>query len=73
MRHMKIEKAADGFATLILDNADESMNIVNDAFIMDMIEATAAIASDDSIKGVILTSAKKSFMAGADSKQLVRG
>ncbi|MCP5364506.1 MAG: 3-hydroxyacyl-CoA dehydrogenase NAD-binding domain-containing protein [Thermomicrobiales bacterium] len=73
MRHMKIEKAADGFATLILDNADESMNIVNDAFIMDMIEATAAIASDDSIKGVILTSAKKAFMAGADLKQLVRG
>ncbi|WP_197277713.1 3-hydroxyacyl-CoA dehydrogenase NAD-binding domain-containing protein [Novosphingobium sp. KN65.2] len=73
MRHMKIEKAADGFATLILDNADESMNIVNDAFIADMAEATAAIAADDSIKGVILTSAKKAFMAGADLKQLVRG
>ena len=73
MRHMKIEKAADGFATLILDNADESMNIVNDAFVADMAEATAAIAADDSIKGVILTSAKKAFMAGADLKQLVRG
>ena len=70
---MKIEKAADGFATLVLDNADESMNIVNDAFIADMAEATAMIAADDSIKGVILTSAKKAFMAGADLKQLVRG
>ena len=73
MQHMKIEKAADGFATLILDNADESMNVVSDAFIADMTEAAATIAADDSIKGVILTSAKKAFMAGADLKQLVRG
>ncbi|HKT78195.1 MAG TPA: 3-hydroxyacyl-CoA dehydrogenase NAD-binding domain-containing protein [Sphingobium sp.] len=73
MQHMKIEKAADGFATLILDNADESMNVVSDAFIADMTQAAATIAADDSIKGVILTSAKKAFMAGADLKQLVRG
>ena len=26
MRHLKLETAADGFATLLLDNADESMN-----------------------------------------------
>lgn len=73
MRHIKIEKAADGIANLILDNAEESMNIVNDEFIADMAEATAVIAGDESIKGVILTSAKKAFMAGADLKQLVRG
>ena len=73
MRHVKIEKAADGIATLILDNADESMNIVCDAFISDMEEAIAALAGDDGVKGVILTSAKKAFMAGADLKQLVRG
>jgi len=73
MRHLKIEKAADGFATLILDNADESMNIVNDAFIADMEEATRALAADENVKGVILTSGKKAFMAGADLKQLVEG
>jgi 3-hydroxyacyl-CoA dehydrogenase/enoyl-CoA hydratase/3-hydroxybutyryl-CoA epimerase len=73
MRHLKIEKAADGFATLILDNADESMNIVNDAFIADMEKATKALAADESVKGVILTSGKKAFMAGADLKQLVQG
>lgn len=73
MRHLKIEKAADGFATLILDNADESMNVVNDAFIADMEEATATLAADESVKGVILTSGKKAFMAGADLKQLVQG
>ena len=26
MRHLKLATAADGFATLILDNADESMS-----------------------------------------------
>ena len=71
MRHLKIETAADGFATLILDNANDSMNVVNDAFITDMEAATQTIAEDASIKGVILTSAKKAFMAGADLKQLV--
>lgn len=69
---MKIEKAADGFATLILDNAQESMNIVNEEFIADMEEATKALAEDESVKGVILTSAKPAFMAGADLKRLVR-
>ena len=73
MRHLKLVKADDGFATLIMDNADESMNLVSDAFIADMMEATAQIAADDSIKGVILTSAKPAFMAGADLKQLVQG
>lgn len=72
MRHLKIEKAADGFATLILDNADESMNIVNTAFITEMEEAIRTLAADESVKGVILTSGKKAFMAGADLKQLVQ-
>lgn len=73
MKTMRIEKAADGFATLVLDNPEGSMNVVNDAFIADMHEAVAAIAGDESVKGVILTSAKKTFMAGADLKQLVNG
>nr|ART38748.1 G502 [uncultured bacterium] len=73
MRHLKIEKGNDGIATLILDNADESMNVVSDAFIADMEEATKQLKEDESVKGVIVTSAKKAFMAGADLKQLVNG
>ena len=73
MRHLNLVKADDGFATLIMDNADESMNLVSDAFIADMMDATAQIAADDDIKGVILTSGKSAFMAGADLKQLVQG
>jgi 3-hydroxyacyl-CoA dehydrogenase / enoyl-CoA hydratase / 3-hydroxybutyryl-CoA epimerase len=73
MRHLKLVKADDGFATLIMDNADETMNLVSDAFIAEMMDATAQIAVDDSIKGVILTSGKPAFMAGADLKLLVQG
>ena len=73
MKTMRIEKAADGFAALILDNPDGSMNVVNDAFISDMETATAQLAADESVKGVILTSGKKAFMAGADLTQLVEG
>jgi 3-hydroxyacyl-CoA dehydrogenase / enoyl-CoA hydratase / 3-hydroxybutyryl-CoA epimerase len=73
MRHLKIETASDGFATLIMDNADESMNLVSDAFIAEMESAISTLAGDDAVKGVILTSAKKAFMAGADLKQLVDG
>lgn len=73
MRHLTIERAADGFALLTLDNADESMNVVSDAFIAEMEVATAELAADPAVLGVILTSAKKAFMAGADLKQLVQG
>ncbi|MFC3444316.1 3-hydroxyacyl-CoA dehydrogenase NAD-binding domain-containing protein [Sphingobium rhizovicinum] len=72
MKTMRLEKAEDGFAILTLD-AEGSMNVVNDAFIADMEAATKQIIEDDGIKGVILTSGKKTFMAGADLKQLVNG
>ncbi len=72
MKTMRLDKADDGFAILTLD-AEGAMNVVNDAFIADMEEATKQIAGDADIKGVILTSGKKTFMAGADLKQLVNG
>ena len=73
MQNMKLETAADGFAILTLDAAGQTMNVVNDAFLADMEEAVAKIAADASIKGVILTSGKPAFMAGADLTQLVQG
>jgi 3-hydroxyacyl-CoA dehydrogenase/enoyl-CoA hydratase/3-hydroxybutyryl-CoA epimerase len=73
MRHLKIETGNDGVALLILDNADESMNVVSDAFIAEMEAAIAQLKADDNVTGVVLTSAKKAFMAGADLKQLVLG
>lgn len=73
MRHLTLQTAADGIATLVMDNADESVNLLSDSFQDEMAEAVAAIAGDDTITGVILRSGKSSFMAGADLKQLVQG
>lgn len=60
----------DGIATLAIDVPDESMNIVNQQFLADLKELVEKVASDDAIKGAIITSAKPAFMAGADLRML---
>ena len=72
-RHIRIEKGSDGVALLVLDNADEKMNVVADRFIADMSAAIEELRQDDSVTGVILTSGKSAFMAGADLKLMVTG
>ena len=71
MRHISIITHADGFANLVLNNADESANLVSEEWISEMEAAIASLTKDAAIKGVIVTSAKKTFMAGADLKMLV--
>lgn len=71
MRHISIEVGGDGVALLTLDNADESVNLVSEAWLDEMEQAIARLAADQAVSGVIVTSAKKSFMAGADLKLLV--
>lgn len=73
MRHIDLKRSADGVATLTLDNADESMNVVSDDWLAEMNAAIAEIRDDDAISGVIITSGKKAFMAGADLKLMVQG
>lgn len=72
MRHISLEKK-NGIAILTLNSVDESMNVVSPAWLDDMSAAIADIRDDVSVTGVIITSAKKSFMAGADLKMLVDG
>ncbi|WP_144097527.1 3-hydroxyacyl-CoA dehydrogenase NAD-binding domain-containing protein [Croceicoccus sediminis] len=71
MRHLNISKDADGVATITLDNADAPMNIISLDFVADMEEAIASVTADADVTGVILTSAKSAFMAGADLKYMV--
>jgi 3-hydroxyacyl-CoA dehydrogenase/enoyl-CoA hydratase/3-hydroxybutyryl-CoA epimerase len=72
MRHLKIERSDNGVAILTLDNADAPMNVASDAFIAEMTDAIATLKADAEVTGVILTSGKKAFMAGADLKELVQ-
>jgi 3-hydroxyacyl-CoA dehydrogenase/enoyl-CoA hydratase/3-hydroxybutyryl-CoA epimerase len=73
MQHVSLAPGADGIATLTLDHATETVNLVSGAWLDDMETAIAAITLDASVTGVILTSGKAAFMAGADLKQLVAG
>ena len=60
-----------GVTILTLDAPDTAVNTVSPAWVEEMAEAFARIASDETVKGVIITSAKPGFMAGADLKYIL--
>ncbi|MCS0637990.1 3-hydroxyacyl-CoA dehydrogenase NAD-binding domain-containing protein [Streptomyces sp. LP05-1] len=62
-----------GVVTLTLDDPHQSANTMNQAF-KDSVAAVAdrAEAERDTIRGIIVTSAKKTFFAGGDLKEMIR-
>ncbi|MEU9848405.1 3-hydroxyacyl-CoA dehydrogenase NAD-binding domain-containing protein [Streptomyces sp. NPDC047985] len=67
------EQDETGVVTLVLDDPAQSANTMNQAF-KDSIAAVAdrAEAEKDSIRGIIYTSAKKTFFAGGDLKDMIK-
>ncbi|WP_438290235.1 3-hydroxyacyl-CoA dehydrogenase NAD-binding domain-containing protein [Streptomyces sp. HUAS TT7] len=67
------EQDETGVVTLVLDDPNQSANTMNQAF-KDSIAAIAdrAEAEKDSIRGIIYTSAKKTFFAGGDLKDMIQ-
>ena len=59
-------RAEDGIAELCFDLQDDSVNKFNALTLEELRKATAAIAADGSIRGVIVTSSKPVFIVGAD-------
>ncbi|MER7190506.1 3-hydroxyacyl-CoA dehydrogenase NAD-binding domain-containing protein [Streptomyces flaveolus] len=66
------EQDDTGVVTLVLDDPGQSANTMNAAFI-DSLDAVAARLAErrDDIRGVIVVSAKKSFFAGGDLRDLI--
>ncbi|MFD0318636.1 3-hydroxyacyl-CoA dehydrogenase NAD-binding domain-containing protein [Streptomyces flavalbus] len=66
------EQDDTGVVTLVLDDPAQAVNTMNAAFI-DSLDAVAARLTEhrDAIRGVIVTSAKKSFFAGGDLRDLI--
>ncbi|MGW1403781.1 3-hydroxyacyl-CoA dehydrogenase NAD-binding domain-containing protein [Streptomyces sp. NPDC002405] len=67
------EQDDTGVVTLVLDDPNQSANTMNQAFR----DSLAAVADRlererESVRGVILTSAKKTFFAGGDLRDLIR-
>ena len=69
---LHFQKDADGIVTLTIDMPGRSMNVLNEELTGPFIEAIKAIEDDKSIRGVIITSGKKEFLAGADIEKLAR-
>jgi 3-hydroxyacyl-CoA dehydrogenase/enoyl-CoA hydratase/3-hydroxybutyryl-CoA epimerase len=63
---IRFERDSDGIVTLTLDMPGRSMNVLNDELTAPLIAALEQIERDATIKGVILTSGKPQFLAGAD-------
>src|SRR4051812_15962380 len=60
------KKDQDQIGILTLDMAGKSPNAMNSSFIKNLKPELEKIFSDSSLKGLIVTSAKKDFMAGGD-------
>ena len=62
---------SDGIGTLVINQTEESTNLFSEAFIIQYIEVAQQAIADESVKGVIVTSGKPIFMAGADLRALL--
>lgn len=58
--------------TLTLDMPGRAVNVIDDGLVTAFREAIDRLAGDDSVTGVILTSAKSAFIVGADIEMLHR-
>ncbi len=67
------DKDADGIVTLTLDDPTGSANVMNEHYSESMHKAVERlVAEKDSITGVVITSAKKTFFAGGDLKGMIQ-
>ncbi|GAA1382349.1 3-hydroxyacyl-CoA dehydrogenase NAD-binding domain-containing protein [Kitasatospora putterlickiae] len=67
------EQDQDGVVTLVLDDPAQSVNTMNEAFTADFEAAVArlaGLAAAGDLRGVVVTSAKKTFFAGGDLRML---
>jgi 3-hydroxyacyl-CoA dehydrogenase / enoyl-CoA hydratase / 3-hydroxybutyryl-CoA epimerase len=63
--YLKVE-FGDGLATIMLDQPNSSVNSVSPPWVEEMIAVFQALKADANVRGIVVTSAKPGFMAGAD-------
>ncbi|MFF7394788.1 enoyl-CoA hydratase/isomerase family protein, partial [Streptomyces scabiei] len=67
------EQDRTGVVTLVIDDPDQSANTMNQAFRDSLAAVTDRLeAEKDTVRGVIITSAKKTFFAGGDLRDLIK-
>ncbi|MEU1821402.1 3-hydroxyacyl-CoA dehydrogenase NAD-binding domain-containing protein [Streptomyces abikoensis] len=70
---IRYDRDATGVVTLTLDDPAQSANTMNDAFKASLAAVADRLeAEKEEIRGVIVTSAKKTFFAGGDLRELIK-
>ncbi|MTV18530.1 MULTISPECIES: 3-hydroxyacyl-CoA dehydrogenase NAD-binding domain-containing protein [Bradyrhizobium] len=69
-KNFKFEVDADGIALVTWDIPDRSMNVFDELSTQEIDEIIKQTTGDAAIKGVVITSAKEAFCAGADLSML---
>jgi len=69
---IRYDRGADGIVTLTMDDPGGSVNLMNEAFQSSLrVVVDRLYAELDEVRGVIVTSAKKTFFAGGDLEGLI--
>ena len=63
---------AEGIATIEWDYPGKAQNILNDASMSAYVETTTQALADPAVKGILVCSAKKDFIAGGDLDMLLK-
>ncbi|MBQ0862642.1 3-hydroxyacyl-CoA dehydrogenase NAD-binding domain-containing protein [Streptomyces smyrnaeus] len=67
------DQDSDGIVTLTFDDPDQSANTMNAAFQTSLTAVADRLEAErESVRGVVMTSAKKTFFAGGDLRLLIR-
>ena len=70
MTNLTLARGDDGIAVITWDMPGRSMNVMNDASLGEFATAVEETLSDAETKGVVITSGKPAFIAGADLEWL---
>ena len=73
LKNFRFEVDTDGIALLTWDMAGRAMNVLNPDVIAELGQIVDKVASDEAIKGCVVTSGKDTFSAGADLTMMQSG
>ena len=65
------QKDGQDIVTVTMDMPGRSANVINDEFSLSMMTVVDKLEREDSLSGIIITSAKKTFLAGGDLEMLI--
>ncbi len=69
---MTYEKDGDGIAVITMDMPGRSVNVINEEFGVWFEKMVDRVESDEGVTGVIIASAKETFVAGAELEFLLK-